>query len=314
MHIISKISDVKARIQDLNTSFLITNLEVLKVDLINTKPDNDFIKYIPIAVVACFETFFKIVFAEFIDFGEPYLTNTQKLQKERKIEIDYKTVIALHGKKFSLGDLFAFSLKYSTFDTIRSNFEIILGNNKDLIKELKNITTYDLYDKSNQDEEILIVKSQIDEIVIDVYKTYNLRHIYSHEYNHYNKTNLNETLRLIDSAISFLKAIERFMWDTIYKELPITQSEMNQYAVDQLEKSDQKLKEIESLLFERIGEYGDEFKNIQELWREYREKNANLLADFNCKGGTIWPTLYASYMTLSTEKRIEELKWILKQE
>ena len=217
-------------------------------------------------------------------------------------------------KKWSLGDLFAFSLKYSTFDIIRSNFGIILGENKDLIKELRNITTFDLYDKSNQDEEILLMKSQIDEIVKDIYRVYNLRHIYSHEFNNDNRINSVDALRLINSAILFLKAIERLMWDTIYKGQPVTQYEMNQYAGDLLDKSDEKLKELESLLIDKIGEYSVEFKNIQNLWRDFRDENSRLLADYGGKGGTIWPTLYGSYMTESTNKRIEELKWLLKQE
>lgn len=313
MHIITKIKDVKERIRNLYPSFLISDLESLKIDLINNKSENEFIKYVPIAVVACYETFFKIIFAEFIDHGEPYLTNTYKLQYERKIEIDYKTIMALHGKKLSLGDLFAFSLKYSTFDTIKSNFAIILGENKDLFKELENISTFDLYDKSKQDEDILLIKSKIDEIVKDVYKIYNFRHIYSHEFNSSNRITVDDAIKLINSAILFLKAIERLMWDTIYKGQPVTQCEMNQYSGDLMTDSEIKLKEVENSLADILGEYNSEFQEIQTLWRTFRDTNSRFLADFGGKGGSIWPTLFASYMTQTTDKRIEELNCLLKQ-
>jgi uncharacterized protein YecT (DUF1311 family) len=313
MHIISKIKDVKERIQNLYPSFLITDLESLKIDLTKNKIDNEFIKYIPIAIVACYETFFKIIFAEFIDHGEPYLSNTNRLQHERKIEIDYKTIMALHGKKISLGDLFAFSLKYSSFDTIKTNFGIILGENKELITELKNITTFDLYDKSKQDDEILLIKSKIDEIVKNIYKIYSIRHIYSHEFNNFIKIQPEDAIGFIDSAIMFLKAIERLMWDTIYKGHPVTQYEMNQYYGELMNISETKLKEIENNLADILDQYNSEFQEIQNLWRTFRDKNSRLLADFGGKGGSIWLTLFASYMTQTTDKRIEELNWLLKQ-
>ena len=46
--------------------------------------NKELLKYIPIATVACFEAFFRSVYKELIDFGEPFNENAIKFRQSLK--------------------------------------------------------------------------------------------------------------------------------------------------------------------------------------------------------------------------------------
>ena len=64
--------------------------------------NEELIRYFPIALVACIESYFRTTIKELIDSGDPYVNNAGKLAE--KLKFDYDIVKAFQGKKISLGE------------------------------------------------------------------------------------------------------------------------------------------------------------------------------------------------------------------
>jgi len=106
-------------------------------DLTNDKTikNQETLKYIPIATVACFESFLRSIVAELIDKGEPYYKNVSKFNQSSSIKFDFNIVNAIQKKKISIGDLVSHILNCNNIKDFNSNLSILTQTN--FLEELK---------------------------------------------------------------------------------------------------------------------------------------------------------------------------------
>ncbi|MDB1122240.1 HEPN domain-containing protein [Vibrio algarum] len=81
------------------------------------------IKYIPVSLVACIESFFRFLFAHTIDSAPLYRTNAAKFD----IKFSIKTAIDLEVNQLTIGEFISHLLKVNNLDDIGSNMKQILG-------------------------------------------------------------------------------------------------------------------------------------------------------------------------------------------
>ena len=153
----------------------------------------------------------------------------------------------------------------------------------------------------------------MNQIISDVKRTFELRHIFCHEYYANVKLDPREILRCLKSSRVFLKQVSNFIWNLIHPNDPETQAEMNIKINDEFEQIDQELTQLIDTIKELKGENQSGYvhpilfdKTISE-WKQYRKTKAE--ADsVRFIGGTVYPSVYASSMTWTTKEKIMSLK------
>lgn len=269
--------------------------------------NQELLKYIPIATVACFEAFFRSVYKELIDFGNPFSENAIKFNQSKNVKFDFEIINAIQSKTVTVGEFISHILPCNNFADINTNLSTIA--NIDFTEQIKKFKG--LNDNSNEISNKFIENSE--QILKDIKKTFELRHIFCHEF----ATNLiidkDEILRCFNNSKIFIKQTNNFIWNLLYPNAPETQTGMNIQASDEFEYYENELLELIITIKKAKTENLDFDINVVlfdktiELWKVYRKSVAELNSSI-VEGGSMYPLLYASSLTNTTKEKIESLK------
>ena len=126
-----KISEIRA-----NKGFLGTNTASLAGEFLHFHEELKSLKghykyitaeqvrwYLVPTVTIC-ESFYKEIFAKYIDSSEVYL---DRIHTKDKPQVTLDDLIGISKKTFTIGELYAYTLKYNSISEIRKNYEIICG-------------------------------------------------------------------------------------------------------------------------------------------------------------------------------------------
>lgn len=271
--------------------------------------NKELLKYIPIATVACFEAFFRSIYKELIDFGKPFSDNVVKFNQAQNIKFDFDIVNAIQTKTVTVGEFVSHILPCNNFEDINKNLSLLCSI--DFADQIKIFKRDSIFEYVNENSKQFIENG--DRIIADIKRTFELRHIYCHEF----ATNLHldkdEILRCFNNSKLFLNQTNDFVWDLIYPNAPETQTDMNIQASDEFERFENELSLLISTIKEAKNENSDFDLNVElfdktiEQWKIYRKTKAELDASV-VEGGTMYPLLYASSLTATTKEKIESLK------
>lgn len=142
--------------------------------------NNSLMELIPVRIVASNESFFKETFAEIINHDKAVLNRASSLLKKNNIKITLEDVSHITSKKFTIGDLIAYSLSYSSIDNILKNFEELTG-----INVYKEIDKMEEFLKSMElDENIINENRPFDKnrILRNLNSIYEIRHEICHDF------------------------------------------------------------------------------------------------------------------------------------
>jgi hypothetical protein len=130
---------------------------------------DEWLKYGAIGYVACMEGYFRLLIANLVDHGEPFLGRLPLLQDLR---FPSDVVVAIHARKLSLGDFVSHLLPMNGVPDIEAHLSTLLGLSS-FLGELKNQHTSKW------------VKTTAEKIapgfVGETQQLFQLRHRYSHE-------------------------------------------------------------------------------------------------------------------------------------
>lgn len=271
--------------------------------------DKELLKYIPIATVACFEAFFRSVYKELVDFGKPFSDNAIKFNQSKNVKFDFEIINAIQTKTVTVGEFISHILPCNNFDDINTNISTIASI--DFANHIKTFQRKSIFDHINDNSKYFIENN--DQIISDIKRTFELRHIFCHEFATNLRIDKDEILRCFNNSKIFLNQTNDLIWDLIYPNAPETQTDMNIYASDEFEKFDNDLSVLISTIKEAKKENTDFELNVElfdktmEQWKIYRESKAELDASV-VEGGTMYPLLYASSLTTTTKEKIQSLK------
>jgi hypothetical protein len=280
MSISDKIKKSKAEIkhsQKLNVSY-----ELFKIleELEDRKTDREFLMTIPVIIVSSNESFFKETISELIDFDEKYLNNSKSLIKKNNIKIEIEDVFYLTKSSYTLGDLIAYSLKYSSIESFYKTFsEISNFNILDIKADLleKFIEDYEEEEFINNDR--TFDKNRIFKNIKEVYE---IRNIICHDFlSATHKLNLDyETIKnyLIDNYI-FQELTTFMLSEEIYsKSLPKNSEEAIEYYNSIIKDKTEILNNLYKIIRNEL-ESEEQIKNF-----EINKKNFEVFleSDSNC--------------------------------
>lgn len=130
----------------------------------------ELLRYIPIAMVACMENYFRMAIADLINIGSPF---ADQVSEFKEIKVPLFVASALHTNKLTLGDFIAHLLPLNNLSDINRNVSTIIGC--DFLRHLRE-SEFDLGPEINKG---LIERD--DDLFSGLAKVFELRHIYCHE-------------------------------------------------------------------------------------------------------------------------------------
>ncbi len=275
----------------------------------NDNYDKELLKYIPIVTVACFESFFRSVYKDLIDFGKPFSDNATKFNQSQNVKFDFDIINAIQSKVVSIGEFISHILPCNNFDDINSNLSTIIGI--DFVKKIKSYQRESIFEDIKDNSRNFIENSG--QIISDIKRTFELRHIYCHEFAIDIKVDQDEILRCFSNSKIFLNQTYDFIWNLLYPDAPETQVESQRLAYDNFVESDNELAELIAALktaskTETILDFKHELLDDSiKTWKEYREIKAKLDAS-GSEGGSIYPIRYNLSLISTTNEKIESLK------
>lgn len=295
-------------ILDIEVRFRLDSIDnSLNQYLNSNNSDNEFLKYVPIAMVACFESFFRSIIKDLIDFGKPYSDNAIKFNQSKNVSFDFEIINAIQTKAVTIGEFISHILHCNNFNDINSNLSKLIDT--DFISAIKKFERNSVF--KNRNENSINFKKNYEKIIPDVIRTFELRHIFCHEIATNLKVEEEEIVKCFRSSRSFLTQVDEYISDLLYPEAPETQTDMNIKSQENFTLIDNELKELinkvkvcssEDLIFDE-----ELFDKTIIDWQNYRNSMAKLHS-IDCRGGTMYPTVYAMELISITQDKIESLK------
>jgi hypothetical protein len=294
--------DFTFRLEDIERAFS-ENLDY------NGDFNDELLKYIPIATVACFESFFRSAIKEIIDFGKPFLDNVGKFNQAKNVKFDFEIINAFRAKEVTVGEFVSHILPCNNYEDIDSNLSILANIN--FTTSLKDFKRESMYQKLNESTKLFSENS--DKIIADIKRTFELRHIFCHEFATNLKIDKDEIIKCYTSSKIFLNHTNQFIWHLLYPNAPQTQSAMNIAASKQFEKLESELAELIITIKETVNQnevrgFDNElFDASMEQWKRYRKSVAELEAN-KFREGTIFSMILSNSLSSTTQKQITSLK------
>ncbi|MDU0460330.1 MAG: lysozyme inhibitor LprI family protein [Geobacteraceae bacterium] len=271
------------------------------------KDNIELLKYFPIALVGCVESYFRLIIKEIIDAGEDYVGAASKLVEKGKI--DFELIKAFHGQKISLGEFVSHIIRISSLNQIDSVMSTLLSTQ--YLDKLATVYDRNLVETHGKLKDPIIYNKDV--IYSDVTRTFELRHIYCHELASREKPDYNEIDSCFFSSLFFMKAADEYHHQLLYPGPIMGQQQMNHAVAEHYGEVRKDLDEIHLKVSTFLSKKRyKEFISIHKSWEKYRDKEAKFNADVY-RGGTLWSYIYSRTATEITNKRIKEAKEYLAQ-
>ena len=264
--------------------------------------DPEFLSYFPVALIACFEGFFRLASKELMDAGPPYLGNAARLSVN--IKFDLESVVALHGRRTTIGEFIAHHLTWNNLAAVEANMSAILG--KSFLEGVRSIP--DRVGTEIYGRPLAPILADPDSTFAAVSRAFELRHIICHETATSFKVAVADAESIYTSCTEFLTAANEVVSETLHPNAPLTQAAMNQSSYAECQAVRDEMTGLVELV--SMGLTGD----TQKQWRELQaswEAFANLAVKFEgskYEGGSIQPLIHNTTATSLVRARIEQLK------
>lgn len=265
----------------------------------------ELIRYFPVALVATIEGYFRMVIAELIDHGDPYLKRAESANTREKF--DFTVLRAVHGKKLSVGELYAHGLPFSSLAHIHSHMTALLER-----------PFADAVSKIHDRWEVEVLGQPPNPILEDagavfkaVTRTFELRHIICHEIASAHEFDAAEIGDCIEKCVLFLRATDEFIGELRQPGYPLTQGAMNEAAGKTLELAREGLREAIAGRRSQLGTGSAAeklFDEAQATWEKFAEQWCDFAVGPRSESGSIWPVVYFGAMEELVNRRADELR------
>jgi hypothetical protein len=274
------------RINDSPETELLRRLIFIQDAYKKRDPDNqELLRYFPIAIVACIESYFRLAIKEIIDSGEPYLSNSQEIVS--KMNTGFEVLKALHGQSITIGDIISHSIPISSLSHLDSHMTKLLGF--DFLQKMSQIHdrwTVEVLGKSKQP---ILIDAKI--TLRYVQRTFELRHIFCHETASKYEFEVEEIEKCFEHSANFLKAAGELINQTLTPNSPMTQTDMNIASFKDYEEErkhlDSLLSQVPSLLNKKQIL---KFRKANKLWELFLKTSVEI-EGLRYEGGSIRPTI-----------------------
>jgi len=157
---------------------------------------DEWLKYGAIGYIACIEGYFRLLIADLINCGDPFLSRVTEL---KDIKFNTEAVVAIHKRKVSIGEFVAHLLPINGVSDVNSHLSALAGHNF--------LDMYLSQPCSRQNPKS--VGEVFPKEIGMVEKLFKLRHLYAHELATKEKVPVKEINSLVGSAAMFVWYTEK---------------------------------------------------------------------------------------------------------
>lgn len=306
-----RIAQVRSRLQVGRVEGAIYEATVRIIDLerslkaLKGTDNTELFRHFPVAAVATLEAHFRSSVAMVVDKGGEYFTRGVALvgEKLKASEI----IPMIHKKNVSIGEIVAYSLPFSSLGHLEDVFDALLGQK---FKQLSRSAEDPYFSRNNVAERELLVED-ISGLWESLHKTFHDRHVLAHESATQFAIDYDKAATAVNSVKLIIDVIDAVLWSTVWKDEPLTQSEMNIAAWERYQQIRVKLatairtkrKEHDSSL------EASRFRGLHFKWKEWISDWCLFSAD-RFAGGSIRPLIHASELSQAYEDRIKQVESI----
>ncbi|SDY12383.1 hypothetical protein SAMN05444411_1311 [Lutibacter oricola] len=313
MKISDKIKKSKSNIKEFDRLNITSQLHNFYEKLLERKEDKTFLSIVIVNIVSANESFFKETFAALFDFDSVYIEKSKNILKRYGSRIDVEDIFSITKSYFSLGDLIAYSLKYSSIESILKNFKEI--TDIDFLNSVKSIESslidYELDYLSTPERPI-----DKNRIITNLKEIYELRNIICHDFlssTHKIELDYDKIIDYILDSLLLQEAITILLSDKIYSlKIPLEENDIIEDNKNKIKKCQKEL----NVLYKEIKDTfnsKDQFSNF-----EQNEKMFNQFVDSDSQHFGYWfrdfdetfpfASMFYEHKLMLMEERINFLK------
>jgi hypothetical protein len=162
----------------------------------------ELLRYFPIGIVAASEGYFRLVYRDLINFGDPFLRNAANF---KDLRLGHEAIYAIHGRRTTVGEIIAHQLPHNGLADITRNMDALTGG------DLMAAVCHELENATAQIVEI----SWVPKFVV---RTFELRHIFCHELATSFSIQAEEINRCVTATLGFLYCSEGYVQGLLGEE------------------------------------------------------------------------------------------------
>jgi uncharacterized protein YecT (DUF1311 family) len=261
--------------------------------------------------------------ADLIDHDRRF--TDRAIELSRYVKIDFALIRDIQGRTITLGDILAHSVPVNSFGQIVEHFETILERPVRPLLE----TTVDRWETEVRKMPRAPIVDDYEALARCLTRLFEVRHILSHEAPREAVYDQSEIDEFLANAVRFVKAMHEILMFERFGLVPLTQTEKNIAAGEQLKRTEKEMSRLFSDIEERVKEFDarnplrkDEqdyggwhgsLTDAQAAWLSYRKAHCDFETYLN-RGGTIRPLLWATEAIRLTQLRIADFESWLKRE
>jgi len=271
------------------------------------RKNKELLRYFPIALVACIESFFRMAIKRLIDSGDPYLSNAQGLLA--RTNVTFEILKAFHGQSLKVGDVIGHSVHLSNLALIENNMGQLMGIN--FLNQISSIHDRWAVEVHGKPKTPIIPDAA--STFRYVTKTFELRHIFCHETANGFDFNPDDIDNCFNHSVLFLKASDELISGALYPNAPLTQSDITAASAEEYRTEKQRLDE---LVAKATGGYltakqAERFREAIKAWQTFCEGIAEV-EGLAYEGGSIRPSIEYAAATRLTKERADDIANLLK--
>ena len=267
---VAEIQEIRDRSEPLGHDTGIVNMLILSTQADHLKGGGAELGYFPVAAIAAVQSYFRAEIARLIDCGDARFINNIAVD-ELPLRIRPKLLVALHGRRVSVGELVAHVSRLSSLDAIGKTMTQLLGSDfLALVKDAR-----DPWERRDLGDKALLVIQSADEAFGDVRRTFELRNMICHEAYLKQVVQSHEIKRICSSCYSFLRASYYAVQHYRDPRPPLTLEESIQVASERLQSLESEIRSVEERISTRLPPWLQKsFAEMQESWRHFVERES----------------------------------------
>jgi hypothetical protein len=299
---VGEIQEVRGRTGPAEWDNGITKLLFLCTQMQTLQKESEQNAYFLVACVAAIETYFRWEIRRLIDSADAQYINNFRLE-DSPLKISHDLLVAIHGKRVTIGELIAHSARLSNLDAINKIMSQLLGTDfLDLVKDAREPES-----RREGGDAPTVIRS-LGDTLTRLRRAFELRHIICHEAHLMTPVRLDEVRELCSSCYEFVCASNYGIKYHENPNAPLTLEDAYEAARERVRVLEIQIKAIEELITSKVDPLMHQaFDAMQSAWKLYVEREADFNASPHMNGnrGALYEQLAIESLY---KKRLDKMK------
>src|ERR1700723_1442459 len=277
---IDEIEEVRERTGHPDWDNGITKLFFLSQRVRALETDVEELGYYPVAAIAAVESYFRWEIRRLVDAGDPRYVNNVRLDK-LQLKLDHEVLFALQGKRVSIGELIAHSVRLSSVDAIGETMGLLLGGDFfTLVKDVR-----DPLERRELGDGAARVLDSVDETFRVLKRAFEVRNIICHEAHLWSPMKLPEIKQICTACYEFARASHYAIGLHRDPNSPLTLEESLHAANVRVKSLNKDLSHVENQIARLLPPPTREaFRAMQVSWRKFVQRQGWFYASQEMNG------------------------------